>query len=106
PDDFDLKAYLANAWAVYRGDRSYDIELRFTSDAAVTVLEHPWHHTQRAKQHPNGEVTLTFTVDGLNEIVRWVVGWAGRVRVVKPDELRTLAVEHHRRAIKVNHQNE
>lgn len=104
PNDFDLTAYFGNAWAVFRGDQSYDIELRFTRDAADTVCEHPWHHTQQTKTHPNGEVTLTFTVDGLNEILRWVVGWAGRVRVVKPSELRTLVVEQHQKAIAINQQ--
>lgn len=102
PDDFDLKVYLGNAWAVFRGDRSFEVELRFTADAADIVLETTWHPTQRVEQHQNGEVTLTFTVDGLNEILRWVVGWAGRVRVIKPAELRDLVVEHHRKAIAVN----
>lgn len=101
PENFDLKGYLGNAWAVFRGDQSYDIELRFTADAD-TVLETTWHHTQGVKKHANGEVTLTFTVDGLNEILRWVVGWAGRVRVVKPAELRDLVVDHHRNAIARN----
>ena len=102
PDDFDLKLYLGNAWAVFRGGRSYDIELRFTANAAETVLETTWHPTQRVKKHPNGEVTLAFTVDGLNEIFRWVVGWAGRVRVVKPTELRDRVVEQHRKAVALN----
>ena len=105
PDDFDLKAYLGNAWAVFRGDRTHDIELRFTADTADTVLETTWHHTQRVKKHPNGEVTLTFTVDGLNEILRWVVGWAGRVRVIKPAELRDLVVEQHRKAVTMNEED-
>jgi len=102
PDDFDLKAYFHNAWAVFRGDRSHDIELRFTADAAETVLEHTWHPTQQAKKHSNGEVTLTFSVDGLNEILRWVVGWAGRVKVISPSELRDRVVDHHRRALVLN----
>jgi len=102
PDDFDLKGYFADAWAVYRGDRSHDIELRFVADATDTVLEHVWHQTQTVERHADGEVTLRFTVDGLNEILRWVVGWAGRVRVVKPTELRNLVVEHHRQAIAMN----
>ena len=102
PEGFDLRAYFGNAWAVYRGDRAYEVELRFTADVADTVLEVPWHHTQGATKHPDGQVTLTFTVDGLNEIVRWVVGWAGRVRVVKPAELRDLVIEHHLQAIAQN----
>lgn len=102
PDDFDLNGYFANAWAVYRGSTACAIELRFTADATDAVLEHVWHHTQRMERHDDGEVTLRFTVDGLNEIFRWVVGWAGRVRVVKPAELRDLVVEHHRKAIVTN----
>lgn len=102
PDDFDLKAYFGNAWAVYRGDRRYEVELRFTSAAADTILETTWHHSQEAKRHPNGEVSLRFSVDGLNEIVRWVLGWADRVRVEKPEELRLLVIDHHRRAIELN----
>lgn len=102
PDDFDLKGYFGNAWAVYRGDTSYDIELRFAADATDTVLEHVWHHTQKVERHAGGEVTLRFTVDGLNEILRWVVGWAGRVRVVKPAELRDLVIDHHRKAVAMN----
>src|SRR5690606_4142352 len=26
PEDFDLRAYFGNAWAVYRGDTSYEVE--------------------------------------------------------------------------------
>lgn len=102
PDDFDLKAYFGNAWAVYRGDTSHDVELRFAADATDTVLEHVWHHTQKVERHADGEVTLQFTVDGLNEILRWVLGWAGRVRVVKPAELRDLVIDHHQKAIDRN----
>lgn len=104
PDDFDLTAYFGNAWAVYRGEPTYDIELRFNPETADAVLETTWHHTQRAKRRADGGVTLTFQVDGLNEIVRWVVGWAGRVRVVKPAELRALVIDHHRKAIAANSQ--
>lgn len=104
PDDFDLTAYFGNAWAVYRGEPTYDIELRFAPEAADAVLETTWHHTQQTKRELDGGVTLTFQVDGLNEIVRWVVGWAGRVRVVKPYELRALVIDRHRKAIEANSQ--
>lgn len=102
PQDFDLKTYFGNAWAVYRGDKSYDVELLFTPEAANTVLETQWHHTQKAKRHKDGSVTLTFKVDGLNEIVRWVLGWAGRVTVLKPEELREIILKQLRQAIVMN----
>jgi len=27
PDDFDIRAYFGNAWAVFRGDKTYDVEI-------------------------------------------------------------------------------
>jgi predicted DNA-binding transcriptional regulator YafY len=102
PEGFDLKAYFGNAWAVYRGDRPYDVEIRFAAEAAEIVTETRWHHTQQAKRHKDGSVTITFQVDGLNEIIRWVVGWAGQAKVIKPRELRDMAVERFRKAIRMN----
>ena len=93
PDAFDLKTYFGNAWAVYRGEQSYEVEVLFTAEAAATVLEVVWHHTQKARKNKDGSVTLTFQVDGLNEIVRWVLGWGNRVKVIKPAALRDLVVE-------------
>lgn len=102
PADFDLKGYFGNAWSVYRGAVTHDIELRFSPDAADAVLETTWHHTQQSRREADNSVTLTFRVDGLNEVVRWVLGWAGRVRVVGPAELRELVLDHHRRAVAAN----
>jgi predicted DNA-binding transcriptional regulator YafY len=102
PEDFDLKAYFGNAWAVYRGDQSYDVELVFSTVAGDIVAETIWHPTQQVRQHKDGKVTLTFRVDGLDEIVRWVVGWAGRVKVVKPVELKNRVVEQFRLGLEMN----
>ncbi|MFM7739945.1 MAG: WYL domain-containing protein, partial [Planctomycetota bacterium] len=102
PDDFNLKAYFGNAWSVYRGEQSHHVELLFSKAAAEVVTETVWHHTQKIQRHADGTVTMTFTVDGLNEIVRWVLGWAGRVQVIQPQELRQLVLDQHRQAIQIN----
>jgi predicted DNA-binding transcriptional regulator YafY len=101
PADFDLKAYFGNAWAVYRGEQSYDVEVLFTKEAAATATEVIWHHTQKVRRHKDGRVTLTFQVDGLNEIVRWVLGWGNRAVVVQPVELKNLIVEQFRSALQL-----
>jgi predicted DNA-binding transcriptional regulator YafY len=92
PVEFDLREYFGNAWAVFRGDRSYEVEIRFTPEAARVVTETVWHHTQKCKSHPDGGVTLSFRVDGLEEIGNWVLSWAGRCKVLQPKELRELVV--------------
>ena len=102
PANFDLKSYFGNAWGVYRGDTSYEVEVRFTPDAADLVTETTWHATQKARRHKDGGVTLGFTIDGLEEIVHWVLGWSGRARVVQPPELRNILLTHLRKAIELN----
>jgi predicted DNA-binding transcriptional regulator YafY len=100
--DFDLKVYFGNAWAVYRGQPEYDVEIHFSPDASQLVTETNWHPTQKVQRHRDGGVTLAFRVDGLNEIVHWVLGWSGRATVLRPAELRELVVEHLRKALSLN----
>jgi predicted DNA-binding transcriptional regulator YafY len=102
PSDFELKTYFGNAWAVYRGDQTYDVEIQFTPNAAELVTETTWHPTQTIQRHRDGGVTLTFQVDGLSEIVHWVLGWSGRAKVLRPAELRELVVEHLRKGLSLN----
>lgn len=102
PDDFDLHSYFGNAWAVYRGDKRYDIKLRFSRTAAKVVTETIWHPTQKSKLHRDGTTTLTFQVDGLEEILHWVLSWAGRVQVEEPKELKNLFIKTLKDAIRMN----
>ncbi len=92
PQDFDLRGYLGNTWSVYRGERSYHVEVLFTKEAAATATEGIWHHTQKTRKNKDGSVILTFQVDGLNEIVRWILGWGNRAKVIWPPELRDMIV--------------
>lgn len=93
PNDFDLRQHFGNAWAVYRGEVSYDIELRFTAEAAPIVTETEWHHTQQVKKHRDGSLTIKFTVDGLEEILRWILTWTGQVTIIQPNEFKQRFVE-------------
>ena len=104
PQDFSLRDYFGNAWAVFRGAESYDVEVLFTSDAARVVTETVWHHTQSATTHKDGSVTLKFRVDGLEEITNWAISWTGRIKVVQPTELRDRVVERLKAALTMNEQ--
>ena len=102
PDDFDLKAYFGNAWGVYRGAQSYEVVVQFIREAAELVTETIWHSTQTVERHDDGSVTLSFTVDGLNEVVHWVLGWSDRARVLRPEALRLLVLKHLEQATALN----
>jgi predicted DNA-binding transcriptional regulator YafY len=102
PEDFDLRDYFGDAWAVYRGDQNYEVEVRFVPEAAALVTETTWHHSQQIQPHEDGSVTLSFRVDGLEEIARWLLGWSGWADVIRPPELRAIVVEQLRRALALN----
>lgn len=102
PGCFDLREYFGNAWAVYRGKESYAIELLFSKEAAPLVTETKWHSTQEEQWHRNGAVTLRFQVDGLDEIVWWVLGWSGRATVLEPALLREMVIAKLREALTLN----
>ena len=102
PAEFDLRAYFGNAWSVFRGNRAYEVELRFLPEAATIVTETIWHHTQQVHRNDDGSVTLSFEVDGLEEIIWWIMGWSGVVEVVRPTELRSRYLAHLTKATALN----
>lgn len=102
PDNFDLKAYFGNAWAVFRGSRSFDVQIRFLPAAARVVTETQWHATQKATPAPDGSVVLSFQVDGLDEICNWLLGWSGLAEVLVPNELRNTLADKLRAGLALN----
>lgn len=102
PDEFDLREHLGNAWDIFRGDRSYDVEIHFAKDAAAQVAETRWHHTQKLRKHRDGSATLSFRVDGLDEILWWLLPWTGFAEVIEPLELRRRLVEQLEAGLRMN----
>ncbi|HVC95917.1 MAG TPA: WYL domain-containing protein [Pirellulales bacterium] len=102
PDDFDLRAYFGNAWNVWRGETTHDVEIRFTREAAAQVAETTWHATQQVHKHADGSATLSFRVDGLDEILWWLLAWTGFAEVIKPAELRELLVDQLDAGLRLN----
>ena len=39
PKDFDLREYFGNAWSVYRGEHSYNVELRFNAAVGRCICQ-------------------------------------------------------------------
>jgi proteasome accessory factor B len=88
PDDFDLRADLGQAWRMIRGDKRHRIAIRFEPAFADAASETRWHPTQEEEwNHDTGQVTLRFSVDGLDEIVWWVLSYGPGATVLEPTEL-------------------
>lgn len=95
PQRFSLDRYLGNAWHLIRDSRHrYKVVVRFQKQVAQNVAEVAWHKTQKLTWNDDGTLDLQVTVDGLQEIQWWVLGYGRQAEVLEPDELRTVMQQH------------
>lgn len=87
PKGWSLEKHLGYAWRMIRGKPRQMVELIFTPEFGETVTETRWHKTQESEELEDGSVRLKFEVDGLEEIVWWVLGMGPNCRVMHPPEL-------------------
>jgi len=101
-DNFDLSDYLGRAWSMIPEGRIYHVKLRFLPKVANNVTEVQWHSTQKAAYNSDGSAIVEFRVDGLNEIIWWILGYGDQVQVLAPKELRKRIIDTGRNMIKLN----
>lgn len=93
PRDFSLDTFRGKAWRMIRGDKLYDITIEFDAVVGETVADTNWHPTQTIDEHPDGSITFHCQVEGLNEILWWILSYGPHARVVKPQALAKLIIE-------------
>ncbi|MGC8553300.1 MAG: helix-turn-helix transcriptional regulator [Phycisphaerae bacterium] len=89
PTEFSIDSFFGLAWRMIRGSKRHKIKLAFDAEFSKTITETRWHPTQVATHKPDGTVELAFTVDGLDEIVWWILGMGPHCKVLEPKELAT-----------------
>jgi len=87
PENFSIAEFRGNAWRMIRGESTYNVAICFDATVADTVSDTNWHPTQDIEDHPDGSITFRCTVDGLDEIVWWVLGYGPHAVVKEPREL-------------------
>jgi proteasome accessory factor B len=87
PGTFSLKKHLGNAWRMIRGPRRYDVELLFDKEFAETIGDTHWHDTQEIDWQDDGSIIFRCQVDGLDEIVWWLLSMGPHCTVKAPVEL-------------------
>lgn len=84
---FSLEKYLGNAWRMIRGEKTYHVQLHFDASFAETITDTAWHPTQTFEHGEDGSLHWRCTVDGLDEIVWWILSMGAHCRVLEPPEL-------------------
>ncbi len=101
PKSFSLTKHLGNAWRMIRGRKAYDVEVVFDKSFAETVEDTHWHPTQQTEWQDDGSMIFRCKVDGLEEIVWWVMSMGPHCRVNKPKELAQQVLEMSQRMMQL-----
>jgi predicted DNA-binding transcriptional regulator YafY len=84
---FDAKTHLEAIFQAEVGSEPIDVAIWFNAATSPYIRERRWHPTQMLEEHPNGALTLSMTVRGINDVKRWVMGYGQGAKVLKPKEL-------------------
>jgi len=104
-DNFDVNNYLGKAWSMIPEGQLYNIKLKFLPEVAYDVAEVQWHNTQQVTFEEDDSAIIEFRVDGLNEIVWWILSYGDKVQVLAPRILRQRIIEIAQR-MRSTHQQE
>ena len=91
--EFDVNEYLGRAWSMIPEGRLNNVKLKFLPEVAYSVAEVQWHSTQTVTFEDDGSAIAEFRVDGLNEIIWWILGYGDKVQVLAPQVLRERIAE-------------
>ncbi len=69
------------------GEGHAAVAVHFDADWARRIRERVWHASQRIEELPDGACILHMTVDGLDSVVRWVLGFGRHAVPLAPPEL-------------------
>jgi predicted DNA-binding transcriptional regulator YafY len=69
------------------------IKLRFPSYIENILKESPYHSSAKNRIEKDGSILLTLDVEVNRSLLQWVLGWADRVEVLAPKELRSQLCE-------------
>ena len=88
PADFSISNHLSDSFGVFKGKAKHRVRIRFDAFAASLVGERHWHPSQKIKRLVDGEIELSMTLGGLEEVERWILSWGEHACVLEPAELK------------------
>jgi proteasome accessory factor B len=88
PAEFSPETYYAKSFGAFVGTGDHRVVVRFTPTAAPQIAERFWHETQEIRESADGRLELRLHLNSLDEIQRWIMGWADQAEVIEPAELR------------------
>jgi len=85
---FSLAKRLKDSFGMHSPEGTFDVVLKCDVSVADMIREKKWHQSQVLKNLPDGSVELRMRLSSLVEIQRWILTWAGKIKVLEPAALR------------------
>lgn len=88
PAGVDVDNHFGQAWSMIPEGKLFDVHIRFSPKMAGNVAEVCWHASQQVQWRDDGSMDFHVRVDGLGEILWWVLGYGWHAEVISPPALR------------------
>jgi proteasome accessory factor B len=79
---------MATCWKKYSLGETEEITIRFSPEAASDIKRKKWHPSQKITDNKDGSIDFTVTISGHDEIMKWILSWGSKAKVISPKELK------------------
>lgn len=93
PQSFDASAWFAHSWGVAASGQPRDVVVHFDASLAAFIDNARLHPTESKSRLDDGRIEYRVRIGNLDEIARWITGFAGAAQVVAPPELVAMVRE-------------
>ena len=78
-------AYIAGdaVGMLQRGATPVEVTVRLSPTVAVSTISRRWQQNQKVERRRDGSVDITLTVNDIEEVVRWSLGFGAEARVIR-----------------------
>jgi predicted DNA-binding transcriptional regulator YafY len=83
-----LKTLCARRRGVFHSDGNVHVVVRFSPAIARYMRVSRWHSSQKKTPKPNGGLLAEFDLAGMEEIMRWILGFGQYAVALEPKNLR------------------
>jgi predicted DNA-binding transcriptional regulator YafY len=106
PADFNIQAYIANAFLVYSTGPTQLVKIKLWGNALEVARCNTYHPSQKlVEEKTNGYGILTMEVASLEEVLKMLMGFCHEAEALEPEELRVLVKNRLSRMNKVYKMN-
>ena len=92
-DETALNEHFTRSYGIFSGSPTNTAVVRFTGKAARWVAEEQWHPDQKGQFNLDGSYELHIPYRDPRELIMDILKYGEDAEVIKPDNLRSLAVE-------------